>query len=142
MKMARTTTAAAAIGAATHEAHTPRESPSAPPFLRAPIPPPWAAVPAAEPSIASPWSPMAEQPRASPGMSVDGGLSPSPMPQKTTVRDVEEQEVEERQREEREEGQREEGVRQRKEAKRLRGGCIPCPNGSVCYIIPIPCCCF
>ncbi|KAH8829718.1 hypothetical protein DL96DRAFT_1599298 [Flagelloscypha sp. PMI_526] len=27
------------------------------------------------------------------------------------------------------------------EALRLRGGCIPCPNGSVCWIIPIPCCC-
>ncbi|PVF94339.1 hypothetical protein CPB86DRAFT_789178 [Serendipita vermifera] len=24
---------------------------------------------------------------------------------------------------------------------RLRGGCIPCPDGSRCYIIPIPCCC-
>ncbi|ESK90980.1 hypothetical protein Moror_16378 [Moniliophthora roreri MCA 2997] len=23
---------------------------------------------------------------------------------------------------------------------RLRGGCIPCPNGGCCYIIPIPCC--
>ncbi|KAI9513541.1 hypothetical protein F5148DRAFT_1156407 [Russula earlei] len=26
-------------------------------------------------------------------------------------------------------------------AERLRGGCIPCPDGSVCWIIPIPCCC-
>ncbi|KAJ8091762.1 hypothetical protein PM082_020997 [Marasmius tenuissimus] len=25
--------------------------------------------------------------------------------------------------------------------QRLRGGCIPCPDGSICYIIPIPCCC-
>ncbi|KAG7085473.1 hypothetical protein E1B28_003034 [Marasmius oreades] len=24
---------------------------------------------------------------------------------------------------------------------RLRGGCIPCPDGGCCYIIPIPCCC-
>ncbi|KAH0586699.1 hypothetical protein H2248_007915 [Termitomyces sp. 'cryptogamus'] len=29
----------------------------------------------------------------------------------------------------------------KREARRLRGGCIPCPDGSVCYIIPIPCCC-
>ncbi|KAJ7349806.1 hypothetical protein DFH08DRAFT_1079129 [Mycena albidolilacea] len=27
------------------------------------------------------------------------------------------------------------------EAERLRGGCIPCPDGGCCYIIPIPCCC-
>ncbi|KAJ6513698.1 hypothetical protein C8R47DRAFT_1313816 [Mycena vitilis] len=27
------------------------------------------------------------------------------------------------------------------EAARLRGGCIPCPDGGCCYIIPIPCCC-
>ncbi|KAJ7282609.1 hypothetical protein C8J57DRAFT_1295831 [Mycena rebaudengoi] len=26
-------------------------------------------------------------------------------------------------------------------AARLRGGCIPCPDGGCCYIIPIPCCC-
>ncbi|EJF59703.1 hypothetical protein BD309DRAFT_966862 [Dichomitus squalens] len=26
-------------------------------------------------------------------------------------------------------------------ADRIRGGCIPCPDGSICYIIPIPCCC-
>ncbi|GBE85695.1 hypothetical protein SCP_0802170 [Sparassis crispa] len=26
-------------------------------------------------------------------------------------------------------------------AERVRGGCIPCPDGTVCYIIPIPCCC-
>ncbi|KAJ7594123.1 hypothetical protein C8J56DRAFT_926022 [Mycena floridula] len=26
-------------------------------------------------------------------------------------------------------------------ASRLRGGCVPCPDGSICYIIPIPCCC-
>ncbi|KAI0686547.1 hypothetical protein C8Q76DRAFT_761443 [Earliella scabrosa] len=26
-------------------------------------------------------------------------------------------------------------------AERIRGGCIPCPNGSICYIIPIPLCC-
>ncbi|KAI0364378.1 hypothetical protein BV20DRAFT_974475 [Pilatotrama ljubarskyi] len=26
-------------------------------------------------------------------------------------------------------------------AERIRGGCIPCPNGSICYIIPIPCLC-
>ncbi|EDR10471.1 uncharacterized protein LACBIDRAFT_316903 [Laccaria bicolor S238N-H82] len=26
-------------------------------------------------------------------------------------------------------------------ALRLRGGCIPCPDGGCCYIIPIPCCC-
>ncbi|KAH9890898.1 hypothetical protein C8Q73DRAFT_702074 [Cubamyces lactineus] len=26
-------------------------------------------------------------------------------------------------------------------AQRLRGGCIPCPDGSICYIIPIPCIC-
>ncbi|KAL4242391.1 hypothetical protein ABKN59_011855 [Abortiporus biennis] len=26
-------------------------------------------------------------------------------------------------------------------AERLRGGCIPCPDGSICYIIPIPCFC-
>ncbi|KAL5514911.1 hypothetical protein ACEPAG_2227 [Sanghuangporus baumii] len=25
-------------------------------------------------------------------------------------------------------------------AMRLRGGCIPCPDGGCCYIIPIPCC--
>ncbi|KAJ7616633.1 hypothetical protein FB45DRAFT_1008065 [Roridomyces roridus] len=25
------------------------------------------------------------------------------------------------------------------EAKRLRGGCIPCPDGGCCFIIP--CCC-
>ncbi|KAJ7061349.1 hypothetical protein C8F01DRAFT_1139736 [Mycena amicta] len=24
---------------------------------------------------------------------------------------------------------------------RMRGGCIPCPDGGCCYIIPIPCCC-
>ncbi|KAJ7870444.1 hypothetical protein B0H13DRAFT_2346844 [Mycena leptocephala] len=27
------------------------------------------------------------------------------------------------------------------DAARLRGGCIPCPDGGCCYIIPIPCCC-
>ncbi|KAF7364371.1 hypothetical protein MSAN_01097600 [Mycena sanguinolenta] len=27
------------------------------------------------------------------------------------------------------------------EASRMRGGCIPCPDGGCCYIIPIPCCC-
>ncbi|KAI1790026.1 hypothetical protein LXA43DRAFT_1017972 [Ganoderma leucocontextum] len=26
-------------------------------------------------------------------------------------------------------------------ADRIRGGCIPCPDGSICYIIPIPLCC-
>ncbi|KAI0349626.1 hypothetical protein OH77DRAFT_1375945, partial [Trametes cingulata] len=26
-------------------------------------------------------------------------------------------------------------------AERIRGGCIPCPDGSICYIIPIPCLC-
>ncbi|KAI0662629.1 hypothetical protein C8Q70DRAFT_1051254 [Cubamyces menziesii] len=26
-------------------------------------------------------------------------------------------------------------------AQRIRGGCIPCPDGSICYIIPIPCIC-
>ncbi|KAI0640485.1 hypothetical protein C8Q79DRAFT_996415 [Trametes meyenii] len=26
-------------------------------------------------------------------------------------------------------------------AQRIRGGCIPCPDGSICYIIPIPCFC-
>jgi len=26
-------------------------------------------------------------------------------------------------------------------AERLRGGCVPCPDGSICWIIPIPCCC-
>ncbi|KAN0109512.1 hypothetical protein V8E52_009155 [Russula decolorans] len=26
-------------------------------------------------------------------------------------------------------------------AERIRGGCVPCPDGSVCWIIPIPCCC-
>ncbi|KAJ7092920.1 hypothetical protein B0H15DRAFT_165163 [Mycena belliarum] len=26
-------------------------------------------------------------------------------------------------------------------ARRIRGGCIPCPDGGCCYIIPIPCCC-
>ncbi|KAJ6575569.1 hypothetical protein DFH09DRAFT_1311638 [Mycena vulgaris] len=26
-------------------------------------------------------------------------------------------------------------------AARIRGGCIPCPDGGCCYIIPIPCCC-
>ncbi|TBU22479.1 hypothetical protein BD311DRAFT_770347 [Dichomitus squalens] len=26
-------------------------------------------------------------------------------------------------------------------ADRIRGGCVPCPDGSICYIIPIPCCC-
>ncbi|KAH9077737.1 hypothetical protein EDB83DRAFT_2345565 [Lactarius deliciosus] len=26
-------------------------------------------------------------------------------------------------------------------AERLRGGCIPCPDGSVCWIIPCCCCC-
>ncbi|KAJ7175055.1 hypothetical protein C8R43DRAFT_975821 [Mycena crocata] len=29
----------------------------------------------------------------------------------------------------------------RGDAARLRGGCIPCPDGGCCYIIPIPCCC-
>ncbi|KAG2131026.1 hypothetical protein DEU56DRAFT_459671 [Suillus clintonianus] len=24
---------------------------------------------------------------------------------------------------------------------RLRGGCIPCPGGGMCFIIPCPCCC-
>ncbi|KAJ3827901.1 hypothetical protein F5880DRAFT_1091731 [Lentinula raphanica] len=24
---------------------------------------------------------------------------------------------------------------------RLRGGCIPCPDGGCCFIIPLPCCC-
>ncbi|CAE6466730.1 unnamed protein product [Rhizoctonia solani] len=28
-----------------------------------------------------------------------------------------------------------------REAERLRGGCIPLPNGGRCWIIPIPCCC-
>ncbi|OJA09044.1 hypothetical protein AZE42_04734 [Rhizopogon vesiculosus] len=23
---------------------------------------------------------------------------------------------------------------------RLRGGCIPCPGGGMCFIIPCPCC--
>ncbi|KAI8995310.1 hypothetical protein BD414DRAFT_237013 [Trametes punicea] len=27
------------------------------------------------------------------------------------------------------------------EAQRIRGGCVPCPDGSICYIIPIPCIC-
>ncbi|KAH9847986.1 hypothetical protein C2E23DRAFT_845714 [Lenzites betulinus] len=26
-------------------------------------------------------------------------------------------------------------------AQRIRGGCVPCPDGSICYIIPIPCFC-
>ncbi|KAI0301319.1 hypothetical protein BC826DRAFT_988640 [Russula brevipes] len=30
---------------------------------------------------------------------------------------------------------------QMRKAERLRGGCVPCPDGSVCWIIPIPCCC-
>ncbi|KZV93320.1 hypothetical protein EXIGLDRAFT_768215 [Exidia glandulosa HHB12029] len=25
-------------------------------------------------------------------------------------------------------------------ALRLRGGCLPCPDGSCCFIIPCPCC--
>ncbi|XP_006455451.1 hypothetical protein AGABI2DRAFT_194983 [Agaricus bisporus var. bisporus H97] len=25
-------------------------------------------------------------------------------------------------------------------AARMRGGCIPCPGGGCCFIIPIPCC--
>ncbi|KAK7042682.1 hypothetical protein R3P38DRAFT_323319 [Favolaschia claudopus] len=25
--------------------------------------------------------------------------------------------------------------------ERLRGGCIPCPDGGCCFIIPLPCCC-
>ncbi|KDR74840.1 hypothetical protein GALMADRAFT_249745 [Galerina marginata CBS 339.88] len=25
-------------------------------------------------------------------------------------------------------------------AARLRGGCIPCPDGGCCFIIPCPCC--
>ncbi|KAJ7153920.1 hypothetical protein C8R43DRAFT_1001514 [Mycena crocata] len=29
----------------------------------------------------------------------------------------------------------------RGDASRMRGGCIPCPDGGCCYIIPIPCCC-
>ncbi|KAH6910799.1 hypothetical protein BKA70DRAFT_1271538 [Coprinopsis sp. MPI-PUGE-AT-0042] len=24
--------------------------------------------------------------------------------------------------------------------QRLRGGCIPCPNGGCCFCIPLPCC--
>lgn len=30
---------------------------------------------------------------------------------------------------------------QERKAERLRGGCIPLPNGGRCWIIPIPCCC-
>ncbi|KAF5387171.1 hypothetical protein D9615_002092 [Tricholomella constricta] len=26
------------------------------------------------------------------------------------------------------------------EPMRLRGGCVPCPGGGMCWIIPIPCC--
>ncbi|CAK5266327.1 unnamed protein product [Mycena citricolor] len=26
-------------------------------------------------------------------------------------------------------------------SERLRGGCIPCPDGGCCFIIPLPCCC-
>ncbi|OBZ66424.1 hypothetical protein A0H81_13693 [Grifola frondosa] len=26
-------------------------------------------------------------------------------------------------------------------AERIRGGCVPCPDGSICYIIPLPCFC-
>ncbi|EIW74049.1 hypothetical protein CONPUDRAFT_140647 [Coniophora puteana RWD-64-598 SS2] len=26
------------------------------------------------------------------------------------------------------------------EPLRLRGGCIPCPGGGMCFIIPCPCC--
>ncbi|KAF9003402.1 hypothetical protein BDQ17DRAFT_1425358 [Cyathus striatus] len=26
-------------------------------------------------------------------------------------------------------------------ANRLRGGCVPCPDGGFCFCIPIPCCC-
>ncbi|KIM87995.1 hypothetical protein PILCRDRAFT_814669 [Piloderma croceum F 1598] len=33
------------------------------------------------------------------------------------------------------------GVEETEKARRLRGGCIPCPDGGCCYIIPIPCCC-
>ncbi|KIM38834.1 hypothetical protein M413DRAFT_447535 [Hebeloma cylindrosporum] len=25
-------------------------------------------------------------------------------------------------------------------AERPRGGCVPCPNGGCCFIIPLPCC--
>ncbi|TFL00080.1 hypothetical protein BDV98DRAFT_594268 [Pterulicium gracile] len=28
-----------------------------------------------------------------------------------------------------------------KDVERMRGGCIPLPNGGRCWIIPIPCCC-
>ncbi|TFK99454.1 hypothetical protein BDV98DRAFT_570969 [Pterulicium gracile] len=28
-----------------------------------------------------------------------------------------------------------------KNVDRMRGGCIPLPNGGRCWIIPIPCCC-
>jgi len=150
MKMARTTTTAAAAGAATHEAH---QHPS-PSHLRTSIPPPWFAVPAAEPSIASPWSPssartpggsgyIAEQPSSSPRMSASEGRAPMPMPQETSLRGIEEQEEEQREEEqEHEQEERRQRRGQKKEAKRLRGGCIPCPDGSICYIIPIPCCCF
>ncbi|EPQ50308.1 hypothetical protein GLOTRDRAFT_141558 [Gloeophyllum trabeum ATCC 11539] len=31
--------------------------------------------------------------------------------------------------------------KEEEKAARLRGGCIPCPDGGCCYIIPIPCCC-
>ncbi|KAJ7664855.1 hypothetical protein B0H17DRAFT_1091362 [Mycena rosella] len=27
------------------------------------------------------------------------------------------------------------------DAARIRGGCIPCPDGGCCFIIPLPCCC-
>ncbi|RDB26560.1 hypothetical protein Hypma_005677 [Hypsizygus marmoreus] len=26
------------------------------------------------------------------------------------------------------------------EARRMRGGCVPCPGGGMCWIIPLPCC--
>lgn len=34
--------------------------------------------------------------------------------------------------------QREDG---KERVMRLDGGCVPCPDGSICYIIPLPCCC-
>ncbi|KAI5899969.1 uncharacterized protein SCHCODRAFT_02742976 [Schizophyllum commune H4-8] len=34
-----------------------------------------------------------------------------------------------------------EAQNQEQKAERLRGGCIPLPNGGRCWIIPIPCCC-
>ncbi|KAF8073320.1 hypothetical protein FPV67DRAFT_1477315 [Lyophyllum atratum] len=89
-----------------------------------------------DPSGASQWSALpppppglvAQQPRGSRRMEVGGMPGEVPSPSSPPG---------EQGREGQDQGER--GVRG--VAKRLRGGCIPCPDGSRCWIIPIPCCC-